>query len=70
MYAASEKFLIFSKSGLTLSHIGDGLEFLNIRHKITTKIPVEMMMQDVITFETSDIFRVYLMELKHGARGL
>jgi hypothetical protein len=70
MYAASEKFLIFSKSGLTLSHIGDGLEFLNIRYKITTKIPVEMMMQDVITFETSDTFRVYLMELKHGARGL
>jgi hypothetical protein len=70
MYMASSKFLIFSKSGLTLLYVAEGLALMNIPYKITTCKSVKIMEQDVTTFESSDTYRVFLMELKHGARGL
>lgn len=45
---------------------------MNVQYKITTKNAraVKILQQDVMTFESSDRYRVFLMELKHGARGL
>ena len=70
MFASTSKFLIFSKSGLTLVYVAEGLGLMNIPYKLTTCKPVKVMEQDVTTFESSETYRVFLMELKHGARGL
>ena len=70
-YASQEKFIIFSSSPLSLAHIGDGLDILNIPYltftSATERKPREQM---PTTFETAENCRVILMELKHGARGL
>lgn len=72
-FSAKEKFLIFSKQPLNLVHIAEGLDILGIKYlDYRSRVTKEQSLnfQNLMTFETSDVFRVFLMELKHGARGL
>ncbi|KAI9508447.1 P-loop containing nucleoside triphosphate hydrolase protein [Russula earlei] len=70
-YSLTEKFLIFSSMPLTLAHVADALTVMGIMFlQYTTASPVHIRQQYVTTFETSDRYRVFLMELKHGSRGL
>jgi SNF2 family DNA or RNA helicase len=70
-YSAQEKFLIFSSMPLSLAHVKDALNLAGIPClEFSARFSAKAREQFVTTFETSDTYRVFLMELKHAARGL
>ena len=71
MYHAVEKCLIFSESPAIISFLAAALELIRVKHLEFSGLQKRDDRQAIITtFETSDAYRVLLMELKHGARGL
>ncbi|KAF8582292.1 hypothetical protein K439DRAFT_1618365 [Ramaria rubella] len=70
-HAANHKFLIFSAYPLSLAHIEEALRIAKVPClKYTSGIEPTHREQGGLTFETSDRYRVLLIELKLGARGL
>ncbi|KAH8117115.1 hypothetical protein DFH11DRAFT_1505319 [Phellopilus nigrolimitatus] len=67
-YAATEKILIFSSQLFNLVHISEGLDLLGVKY--LHFMDAKQRDQWLTTFETSETYRVFLMELEHGARGL
>ena len=64
--------LIFSKHPLDLLHIAEALELLGVRFlQFTSEGRVGASRDQILAiFEKEEAYRVLLMELKHGARGL
>jgi hypothetical protein len=70
-YGNEEKFLIFSSSLLSLLHLSEALQVANIPHlEYTSECSPDQRRVNITQFNNVPIYRVFLMELKHGARGL
>ncbi|KAH9848857.1 P-loop containing nucleoside triphosphate hydrolase protein [Lenzites betulinus] len=70
-YGAEDKFLIFSESAATLSFIAESFDLCRIKYlSFSGQHDREERQSMITTFETSDLYRVLLLELKYGARGL
>ncbi|KAL1937641.1 hypothetical protein VTO73DRAFT_13027 [Trametes versicolor] len=70
-YGTEEKFLIFSESQATLAFIGEAFDLCRIKYlSFSGQHNREERQSMITTFETSDLYRVLLLELKYGARGL
>ncbi|KIJ44302.1 hypothetical protein M422DRAFT_30450 [Sphaerobolus stellatus SS14] len=70
-HASKHKFLIFSAFPLSLAIIGEALQFANIPYlPYTSQVMPSVRTGNVLSFQTSETYRVLLMELKHGAWGL
>ncbi|KAI0647582.1 P-loop containing nucleoside triphosphate hydrolase protein [Trametes meyenii] len=70
-YGSDEKFLIFSESPATLSFIAEAFDLCRIKYlSFSGQQDREARQSMITTFETSDLYRVLLLELKYGARGL
>ena len=70
-YSGTEKFLIFSNQPFNLVHIAEGLDLIGVKFlQFTAETGADRRDQDLTTFETSETYRVFLMELRYGARGL
>ena len=50
-------------------YIAEALAVMGVQYKHTIH-NLQTLQHDVTTFETSETYRVFLMDLKHGARGL
>jgi len=68
-HSARDKFLIFSRQPLNLVHIAEGLDLLGIKYldyrSRLTKKEQALNALNLMTFETSDTFRVFLMEFSY-----
>jgi len=70
-HGGDEKFLIFSKSPLSLTHLSESLQVANIAFlEYTSSCDVELRRRNLSHFNSMPLYRVLLMELKYGARGL
>ena len=70
-YGHDEKFLIFSQSPSVLSFVAEAFDLFKIKYlSFSGQHSREERQSIITTFETSDLYRVLLLELKHGARGL
>jgi len=70
-YGKEEKFLIFSSSLLSLLHLSEALQVANIPHlEYTSECSPDQRRVNITQFNNVPFYRVFLMELKHGARGL
>lgn len=59
LYSAREKFLIFSRSPLTLAYVNKQLELIGIKAlHFTSKVELRVREQYVTMFETSDTYRL------------
>ncbi|KAI0636454.1 SNF2 family N-terminal domain-containing protein [Trametes polyzona] len=70
-YGMEDKFLIFSESAATLSFIAEAFDLCGVKYlSFSGQHNREERQSMITTFETSELYRVLLLELKHGARGL
>ncbi|KAI5122210.1 hypothetical protein M0805_002699 [Coniferiporia weirii] len=71
-YSTTEKILIFSNQPFNLMHLTESLDLLGVKylHFMSETGGDHQRDQWLTTFETSETYRVFLMELKYGARGL
>lgn len=70
-YGEDEKFLVFSSSLLSLMHLAEGLQLANIAFlEYTSECSPTQRRVNISQFNNIPMYRVFLMELKHGARGL
>ena len=70
-YTEDEKFLVFSSSLLSLTHLAEGLQLANVAFlEYTSEYSPAQRRMNISQFHNIPVYRVFLMELKHGARGL
>lgn len=71
-FSLNEKILVFSKHPLNLLHIAEALELIGVKFlQFASESRIGPTRDQILAlFEKEDAYRVLLMELKHGARGL